>query len=79
MTAGPAAPAAARLSAARDQLQVLEAAMRAAYIGQDDVLRGVLIALLAGGNILLEGAPGLGKTALVKILSEATHMRFSRF
>jgi MoxR-like ATPase len=78
MTAGPAAPAAARLSAARDQLQVLEAAMRAAYIGQDDVLRGVLIALLAGGNILLEGAPGLGKTALVKILSEATHMRFSR-
>lgn len=77
MSTGPV-DAAARIRAAQERLAALEAAMRAAYIGQDDVLRGVLLALLCRGNVLLEGAPGLGKTALVKILSEATHLRFQR-
>ena len=47
-------------------------------VGQDDVIEGVLTAVLAGGHVLLEGVPGLGKTMLVKSLAEATHLAFSR-
>ncbi|TME92282.1 MAG: MoxR family ATPase [Chloroflexi bacterium] len=47
-------------------------------VGYEDVLRGVLVALLAGGHALLEGAPGLGKTLLVRTLSEVLHLRYSR-
>lgn len=47
-------------------------------VGQDDVIEGVLTALLAGGHVLLEGVPGLGKTMLVRSLSEAIDLPFSR-
>ena len=39
-------------------------------IGQKDVIRQVILAMLAGGNVLLEGMPGLGKTMLVRTISE---------
>ena len=41
-----------------------------AIIGQKEVIRQVLLSLIAGGNVLLEGVPGLGKTQLVKALSQ---------
>ena len=47
-------------------------------VGQDDVVEGVLGALMAGGHVLLEGVPGLGKTLLVRSLGEALDLRFSR-
>ncbi len=47
-------------------------------VGQDDVIEGVLIALLVGGHVLLEGVPGLGKTLLVRSLSQALDLPFSR-
>ena len=47
-------------------------------VGQDEVVEGVLVALLAGGHVLLEGVPGLGKTRLVRSLADALHLRFSR-
>ena len=47
-------------------------------VGQEDVVDGVLTALLAGGHVLLEGVPGLGKTMLVRTLSEAVSLKFSR-
>ncbi len=47
-------------------------------VGQSDVIDGVLTALLAGGHVLLEGVPGLGKTMIVRCLSEAVHLGFSR-
>lgn len=47
-------------------------------VGQQDVLEGVLTAFFAGGHVLLEGVPGLGKTMLVRTLAEATHLKFSR-
>lgn len=47
-------------------------------IGQTQVIRQVILALLAEGNVLLEGVPGLGKTQLVKTLSKALSVSFSR-
>ena len=47
-------------------------------VGQADVVRDVLICLIAGGHALLEGVPGLGKTMLVRTLAEALDLEFSR-
>ncbi len=49
-----------------------------AFVGQDEVLDQVLLALLAGGHVLLEGVPGLGKTLLVRALSKALGCTYSR-
>ena len=49
-----------------------------AIVGQTEVVEGVLIALLAGGHVLLEGAPGLGKTMLVRTLAQAVALKYSR-
>ena len=49
-----------------------------AIIGQKDIVRQVLLSVLAGGNILLEGVPGLGKTQLVKTLARVMDLTFSR-
>ena len=47
-------------------------------IGQKDVIRQVMLALLAGGNVLLEGMPGLGKTMLVRTISQVCDLSFQR-
>ncbi|GIW09695.1 MAG: ATPase [Dehalococcoidia bacterium] len=47
-------------------------------VGQDELVRQVLIALIAGGHILLEGVPGLGKTMLVRTLAATLDLHFSR-
>lgn len=47
-------------------------------VGQEHVVDGVLTALMTGGHVLLEGVPGLGKTMLVKTLSDAVNLHFSR-
>ena len=49
-----------------------------AIIGQKELIRMVLIGIVAGGNVLLEGLPGLGKTQLVKTLGRVMDMSFSR-
>jgi MoxR-like ATPase len=56
----------------------LEAEVQKVIVGHDDVIRKVLIAFFAGGHILLEGVPGLGKTLLVKSLSRSLGMSFKR-
>jgi MoxR-like ATPase len=56
----------------------LEAAVGEVIVGQRELVRGVIITLLAGGNALLEGVPGLGKTLLVRTLAEALDATFSR-
>jgi MoxR-like ATPase len=47
-------------------------------VGQDNVVRHVLICIIAGGHALLEGVPGLGKTSLVRAMSNVLHLQFSR-
>lgn len=47
-------------------------------VGQDDVIEYIVIAIIAGGNVLLEGIPGVGKTRLVRSLSRAMDLPFSR-
>jgi MoxR-like ATPase len=49
-----------------------------AIIGHDEIVEGVLICLFVGGHALLEGVPGLGKTALIRSLAEALNLKFSR-
>ncbi len=47
-------------------------------VGHSEVIDGVIMCLLSGGHALLEGVPGLGKTLLVRTLSKALHLEFSR-
>src|SRR5256885_9501782 len=47
-------------------------------VGQQEVIDGVLICLLSGGHVLLEGVPGLGKTTLLRTLSRVLHLKYSR-
>jgi MoxR-like ATPase len=56
----------------------LRDAVAQVVVGQERVVEEVLLCLFAGGHALLEGAPGLGKTLLVRTLAETMHLRFSR-
>src|SRR6476619_4949931 len=47
-------------------------------VGQDDVVEGVLICMLSGGHVLLEGVPGLGKTTLLRTMARALQLKYSR-
>ena len=47
-------------------------------VGQEDIIDHVLISVLCGGHVLLEGVPGLGKTALVNTIAQALHLKFNR-
>ena len=52
--------------------------LRRDVIGQTEVVEGTVIAMIAGGNVLLEGVPGVGKTRLVRSLGRVFDMPFSR-
>ena len=56
----------------------VERELRKIIVGQHEAVRQVLIALFAGGHVLLEGVPGLGKTLLVRTLGDVLSLRFSR-
>ncbi|MCO4772060.1 MAG: MoxR family ATPase [Deltaproteobacteria bacterium] len=62
----------------KQRFDALQDAVSRVIVGQQGVIRDVLIALAANGHVLLEGVPGLGKTLLVRTLSEALELQFSR-
>jgi MoxR-like ATPase len=66
------------LQLATAQLTRVRAEIGKIIVGQQDVVDGVLICLLAGGHVLLEGVPGLGKTTLLRTLSKVMHLKYSR-
>ncbi|HET7095106.1 MAG TPA: AAA family ATPase, partial [Thermomicrobiales bacterium] len=62
----------------RNVVDRIEEEVARVMVGQTDVVRDVLTCVIAGGHALLEGAPGLGKTMLVRTLAEALDLDFSR-
>src|SRR4029453_19295776 len=62
----------------REIFKRLQTEVQKVIVGHDDLIRKVLIAFFAGGHVLLEGVPGLGKTLLVKSMSRALGMSFKR-
>ena len=59
-------------------LEQVTGAVHERVVGQDEAVEGLLVALLTGGHILLEGLPGLAKTLMVRTLAEAIHTGFRR-
>src|ERR1043165_9689369 len=68
----------AQIQTFRNAYAALRAEIGKVIVGHDAVVEGTLIALFAGGHVLLEGVPGLGKTLLVRTLSEVLDLSFNR-
>ncbi len=66
------------LHSATAQIDSVRAQIHRVIVGHERVVDGVLNALLAGGHVLLEGVPGLGKTTLLRTLGHALHLDYSR-
>ena len=62
----------------RKHAEKIESEVSKVIVGQNEVVRHVLVSILAGGHVLLEGVPGLGKTMLIRTLGEALDLKFSR-
>jgi MoxR-like ATPase len=68
----------AQIQSFRDAYSALRLEIGKVIVGHEAIVDGTLIALFAGGHVLLEGVPGLGKTLLVRTLSEVLDLSFSR-
>jgi MoxR-like ATPase len=61
-----------------EKFRMLKSELARVIVGQDEIVQSTLLALVAGGHVLIEGAPGLGKTLLVRTLGEAMDLHFAR-
>lgn len=81
-TPGPQQMSTAEVTAAAERFRADYKAVRdqigRAVVGHSHIVDGVLVCLFAGGHALLEGVPGIGKTLLIRSLSRAVHLDFSR-
>lgn len=73
LSVGPAA-----IERAAADLACVRAEIGRVIVGQNEVIEGVLICLVAGGHVLLEGVPGLGKTTLLRTLARVLALQYSR-
>src|SRR3954465_14204935 len=62
----------------RRDYRAVQAEIAKAIVGHEDIVDGVLTCLFVGGHALLEGVPGLGKTALIRALAQALNLKFNR-
>jgi len=76
--AEPSIDVEAKVKAFAETFAAVKAEIGKVIVGQDAIVEGALVALFAGGHVLLEGLPGLGKTLLVKTLAGALDLEFSR-
>jgi len=60
------------------KLQVVEDEVQQVIVGQEEIVKKVILSLIADGHVLIEGVPGLAKTLLIKTLSETIHAQFVR-
>jgi MoxR-like ATPase len=67
-----------QIASFRESYELLRAEIGKVIVGQEEIVESTLIALFAGGHVLLEGVPGLGKTLLVRTLGEALDLSFNR-
>ncbi len=67
-----------QIASFRESYAALRAEIGKVIVGHDEIVEGTLTAILAGGHVLLEGVPGLGKTLLVRTLSEVLELPFNR-
>ena len=61
-----------------ETIGLIKKELRKDVVGQDEIVDNVIIAIIAGGNVLLEGVPGVGKTRLVRSLGRTLNLPFSR-
>jgi MoxR-like ATPase len=66
------------VSKLQGRFSTLKAEVAKVLVGQDDMLHRLLLGLLAGGHVLLEGVPGLAKTLVIRTLADAVEATFSR-
>jgi len=67
-----------RIARFRDEFTALETEISRVVLGQSEIVRCVLISMIAGGHVLLEGPPGIGKTLLARTVSRALGVTFRR-
>jgi len=67
-----------RIKGFQERMERVVNEIKRIIVGQEEIIEGVIIAILCNGHVLLEGLPGLGKTLLVKSLSQILGLRYSR-
>ena len=67
-----------RIEQFQNNMRLVRTEVGRVIVGNEEIIDGIMTCLLAGGHVLLEGIPGVGKTELVHTLADVLHLKFSR-